>query len=405
MLIFRNNVPYTFELNYTPKSLPQFFNNKYYVPVEGKVLEVKFETLSNSVDITEINYDTNYIIASATKLCFMTDNSLINYAEGTSTELPGLVSTNPLVLTSQKMGSVDTLSVQGEDEYIIVKTSDYKLYSFQDNDFELIYDYANIINSNSSNSTKLSLTYDDQGPYVVFAKGNKVYGNYLDGTFPIGFPRIFHDFEFSPDKDILVFDNSHLNEEDSNRRGKTIYLPYSDNDYLAWDLNQDKIDPLLNIVGSSNQIVFSHSPSQDADSLGYFFQINSFDNSVILQWIESKELENPILWETNNHNANRNLLYQYRDNQNETNQEKLSAYVFPNPVAGNQATVRIFNLSHQAKFKVFDISGKLVEQIDIDANDLSHVDTIMDFSKISSGIYIGVVETNSTYKFKFAVTK
>jgi len=59
----------------------------------------------------------------------LTDDSIINYVEGTSTALPGQVSTNPLVLISQKMDAVDTLSVQREDEYIIIRTSDNKLYS------------------------------------------------------------------------------------------------------------------------------------------------------------------------------------------------------------------------------------------------------------------------------------
>ena len=404
MLLLRNNIAYTYELNYTPTAIPQLFENNYYIPVEGKVLEVKFENTTNSIEITDIDYNAKQIIASDTDLFFITSDSIINYTQNTSTELPGQITSKPVFLEYNTAETVGDEEVIRTKEYIILKTDDNKIFSYQQNNFKLIYDYSQSINQ-ATTSTQLALDFDNQEPYVIFATGNKVYANYLDGTFPLHFPRTFQNHEFSGDDEIVIFDNSFLNSGESTYYGKTIYLPIDNNNYLGWNTNQDIIDPSLNIVGASKSTVFSYSNGSEADSLGYYFQINCFDNSVVLQWVEKNKLENPILWETNNQNPNRNLVYESILNGNQETNNKLSAYVFPNPVASNQATVRIFNIKDKAKLKIFSISGKLIKEAVIETNNLSHVDTVIDFSKITSGVYIGIVEENSTYKFKFAVTK
>jgi len=403
MLVIKNNISYTFELNYKPKSLPQFYNNKYYVPVQGKVLEVNFLSHNNSVEITDIFDNVNHIATSDTDLYFFTDDAIINHFAEVSIVLPGEVILKPVILNQfdKPLESKDNKIKQ----YLIFKTSDHKLYSLEQNQLDLIYDYSQSIYQLSGIGTQICLDIDEEGPYIIFAEGNKVYANYLDGTFPLNFPRTFHNHNFTDNKEIMIIDNTFLNILNSDYYGKSIYLPIENNNFLAWNQNQDLIDNSLNIIGSSNHTLLSFAEGAEADSTGYYFQIESFDNSVILQWKERKYMANPILWETSSHNPNRNLNFLTNFDNPQGNINKISAFVFPSPVSTQTATVRIFNLDNQAQFKIFDISGKLIKHIAIETNDLSHVDTVLDFSKFSSGVYIGVVEENTTYKFKFSVSK
>jgi M6 family metalloprotease-like protein len=400
MLVLRNNIAHTFELNTMVNEMPQFFDNKYYVKTDNKVLEIKYHTSDNSIEITEMDYQVDHIIASETDLFFITNDLLIDLTANISLDLPGNINTKPVILNHYTENQTD--QVYKTDQFLIMKTSDNVIYSYNKTDLQVVYDYSATLADQPT--SQLALNNDDQDVYLVFTSGNSVYANYIDGTFPLNFPRTFHNYDFTQDE-LLIIDNSYLNNQESSYYGKTIYLPVEENNYLAWNLNQDTIDPALSLIDNSNSRIFSHYKSEDGDSLGYFFQITSFDNSVILQWTEKKNLVNPLNWEVNNYNPNRNLNHLKQTSSNEDNNQSISAYVFPNPVAGNQATLRIFNIKKEAKVKIYDIAGKLIKSYVIESNDLDHVDSLIDFSQVASGIYIGIIEENSTYKFKFAVTK
>ncbi len=400
MLVLRNNVAYTFELNNMISQLPQYYDNKYYMKTDNKVLEIKFKTASNSIEITQMDYQVNHIVVSDTDIFFLTDELIIDLIAGVNIDLPGPITSKPVILNKFEQNQMEEEFKTGQ--FLIMKTVDNKIYSYDKSEVKLVYDYSNSITSETS--SELALNTDQQGVYILFSAGNRVYANYLDGTFPLNFPRRFYNHNFT-EGEILVMDNSFLNSEESDYYGKTVYLPIKEGNYLAWNLNQDMIDSSLNLIDTSKNRLFSHYESEDGDSLGYFFQINSFENSVILQWVEKKNLTNPVIWEPNTSNSNRNLSFIAQPNQTESNNGKITAYIFPNPVKDMLATVRIFNIENNTKFKIFDIAGKLVQETNIEANDLDHVDALLDFSNISSGIYIGLIEEKSTYKFKFAVTK
>lgn len=399
MIVVRNNTSYRFMLNGPIKSNPLYFDGKFFIAVTDKVLEVKFQTDSNTIEVTELNYDVYHIVASDTGLYFFTRNLLIDYLQDFSIELPYSTTNKPMVLSYQVEGS------DAVQDFVVFNTHFQGIYYYSQKEIKLIYDYSKSSNFDQTQNTELALDVDEQGPYVIFASGNKVYANYLDGTFPLNFPRTFHNYKFSKRQEIMIFDNSYLNSENSSYFGKTIYLPLENNNYVGWDVSRNVIDPALSIVDQSKNRIFSYTPLSETDNTSYLFQLNSYDNSVVIQWKDKRVDKNPAKWEANNNNQNRNLNYLAPHNSNENNQNKLTAYVFPNPVAKNQATIRIFNVTEEAKFKIFDIAGKLVSESVIETNNLDHVDTLLDFSHISSGIYIGVVEENSTFKFKFAVTK
>ncbi len=399
MLVLRNNNAYTFDLGYSAEVLPQLYDNKYYMIADNKVLEIKFFTANNSIEINELDYDVNEIVTSDTDLIFIADNQIIDLTSNEYIDLPSSINSKTVVLNHFEENEDQVFKTQ---QYLIFKTSDNKIYSYNKSELNLIYDYSSIIAGKVT--SELALNYDEQGAYIVFTAGSKIYANYLDGTFPLNFPRAFHDVTFSSGE-IIIIDNQFLNPEESSYYGKTLYLPIEENNFLALNLNQDILDSSLNLVDASNERLFCYYNSQDADSLGYIFQINAFDNSVIMQWKEKKNLANPILWETSHTNPNRNLNFINYSNGNENNNKKISAYVFPNPVAKEKATLRVFNIAQSVKFKVFDISGKLIKEMNIESNGLDHVDNILDFKDISSGVYIGVIQGNSNYKFKFAVTK
>jgi len=399
MMVIRNDASYKFELKETPKSRPQFFGKKFFVPLDKRLLKVKFDVETNTIENKELDYAVNHIVASENNLYFFTDDTIEDFPNHTSVELPATVTNKPVILSYQQEGS------EGIRDYVIFYTDDNALYYYFQNEIKLIYDYSNVSNIFEKQSTQLALDADEEGPYVIFALGNKVYANYLDGTFPLHFPRTFHNYEFSGHNEIMIFDNSYLNNDDVSHFGKTIYLPIENNSYIGWDVGRNVIDPALVIADQSKKRTFSYAPLSETDTLGYFYQLNTYDQSVIIQWRDKKISDNPVSWETDNHNINRSFRYIQKTNNNQETNNKISAYVFPNPVAKNQATVRIFNLKNQATFKIFDISGKFIKEIIIETNKLEHVDKTIDFSNISSGIYIGVVEAESTYKFKFAVTK
>ncbi len=398
MVVLRNNSSYTFNLNEVITSKPHYFEGKYYIPLTEKVLEVTYNTNNNTIDITELDYTISNIIASENRLYFFSTDHLIDLRRNSTIELPGRILNKPVVLSYQETGS------ETKEDFVIFLTEFNKLYSYSQNELKEIYDYSNLTQFQTAQNTNLALDSDNQGPFVIFATGNKVYANYLDGSFPLHFPRTFHNYEFSPGKDLMIFNNDYLNSEDSDFYGKTIYLPVEDNNFIAWDTRRNLIEPSLNIVDQSKKRFFSYTPLSEADSLSYFYQLNCYDNSLVVQWKDKKVAKSPILWEPVNGNLNRNLTYLAQANNTNEN-HKLSAYVFPNPIASNQATVRIFNVDRLAKLKIYDIAGKLLKESVIETNNLDHVDTVLDFSRFTSGIYIGIVEEKSTYKFKFSVIK
>lgn len=399
MLIIRHNTLYRFNLNGAIKSNPLYFDGTFYVPIDEKVLEVKFQSETNTINTTELDYDVNHILASDNNLYFFTDNLLIDFMEKTTIDFPYSLANKPVILSYQNEGN------EAVKDYVIFNTASQELYYYYQNNISLIYDYSESIETSENKNTQLALNSDEQGAYVVFASGNKVYANYLDGTFPLNFPRKFHDYNFSAQDEIMVFDNSYLNNDEKSNYGKTIYLPVAENNYIAFDASRNMIDPSLVISDQSKNRTFSFALQSEIDTLGYFYQLNSYDNSLLVQWRDKKITTSPVLWETNNHNLNRNLKYLHKTAGDEDNDDKITAYVFPNPVSTNQATVRIFNIKNQAKLKIYNIAGKLIKEAVVETNDLSHVDTVVDFTKTASGVYIGIVEENTTYKFKFAITK
>ena len=400
MIVIRNNVSYTFNLPGSITARPVYFNDKFYISVNEGVLEIQFLTESNTINVTDLPYEARFIIASEDRLYFITnDDILVDYLANSSVELPEPIYSRPVVLTYEEEGS------SSSNDYVLYYSVFKSLFYYTNNEFKQIYDYSENSLYNPEEISQLALDFDEQGPYVLFTAGNRVYANYLDGTFPLNFPRTFHNYDFSWQAEIMIFDNSYLNNDESAHYGKTIYLPVADNNYVGWDIARNEIDPSLVISDQSKSRIFSHATLSETDTLGYFYQLNCYDNSLVVQWKDKKIATSPVLWETFNHNITRNLKYIHKTNNNQVNNDKLRAFVFPNPVASNQATMRIYNINNSAKLKIYNIAGKLIKETLVESNNLDYVDTIIDFSKVTSGIYIGIVEENSTYKFKFAVTK
>ena len=112
--------------------------------------------------------------------------------------------------------------------------------------------------------------------------------------------------------------------------------------------------------------------------------------------------EDPIIW-----NGYRNDGYniysgsiQYQTNQDDV----LNAFCFPNPTRTGEIRIKVNNAKADIDIKVFDIAGNIIWKEIIEKAANNSQDIRIDTSKISSGVYFGIVSSkNEVKKVSFAI--
>lgn len=398
--IIRHDEYYSEKFSESIKFRPIFFNNKFYVPLMNALLEVEFDIQTATFRINQLDLQVDKLVASEDRIYAINSDRFLDIGSNNEHFFPEPVTKyDPLLLEFIDQNS------NNKSLSLIFMTDNHRLYEFEAGEFSLIFDYSNKLDAECTN---LAIHYDEQAPYVLFASGSTIHANYLDGTLVRHFPRNLHNYSFTPAKDLMIIDNDYLNDIDDEGEtikvyGETIYLPIENNNYLAFDLNRNKVDVSLNIVNSS--LNSSLSLSDISGVKNYLYQINHYPNSLFIQWSNTEFKQEDVLWEVTNNNQNRCFTYTHKSGVPAETTGKISAYLFPNPVTKADATIRVFNIKNRCSLKIYNIAGKLISEQHIETNNLEYVDTLFDTSQLSSGVYIGIVKEDSTSRFKFAVMK
>ena len=219
--------------------------------------------------------------------------------------------------------------------------------------------------------------------YITFGAGNRVFAITIDGTLAPGFPAYLDDKEIKPASfpRIITFDDENV-----------ILLEEIDNGFVA--------------VNSDAELSIEHSFFwEKVNTLDQFYwdeniQQLHFIYSDVYSNLYSSYLENieedPIIW-----NGYRNDEYniysgsiQYQPNQDDA----LTAFCFPNPTRTGEIRVKVKNAKAEIDLKIFDIAGNIVWKSIIEKAANNSQDIRINTSKMSSGVYFGIVSSEKEIK-------
>jgi hypothetical protein len=84
----------------------------------------------------------------------------------------------------------------------------------------------------------------------------------------------------------------------------------------------------------------------------------------------------------------------------------ITVFVYPNPIRQNAGHVRITGSNSPARIQIFNISGQLVAQEQLDTSPEAFRDFRFDASRFSSGVYFVIVEIDGrVFRDRFAVIR
>ena len=225
--------------------------------------------------------------------------------------------------------------------------------------------------------------FQDDNPYLIFGQGEKVFALSLDGSLVPGFPGSINNSEIKVEsfpriicinqENILVFKSRSSGYIAFDNTGKyraeySIFLNATDlNDYFFWD-------------EVSNNLFFIYT-----DSSGNLFSSRIADIS-----------QDPLIWNGFRHN-DYGIFYGDIQPVIEPN-VKMTAFAYPNPSRKGEVRLRITNAKRSIKVKIFDIAGNLVYSKNVDNEYSKFQDIIWNSSKMSSGLYFGIVQSAGEQK-------
>ncbi|MBT3754845.1 MAG: T9SS type A sorting domain-containing protein [Candidatus Cloacimonetes bacterium] len=230
---------------------------------------------------------------------------------------------------------------------------------------------------------------DDGQVYLTFGAGDRVFAITTDGTLALGFPAYLDDKIIKPASfpRIITFNDENIILLEENETGfiaincdAEVSIQHSffwervnNLDQFYWDENIQKL----------------HFIYSDASSNLYSSYLDNIE-------------EDPIIW-----NGYRNDGYniysgsiQYQTNQDDV----LNAFCFPNPTRTGEIRIKVNNAKADIDIKVFDIAGNIIWKEIIEKAANNSQDIRIDTSKISSGVYFGIVSSkNEVKKVSFAI--
>ncbi|OQY36934.1 MAG: hypothetical protein B6226_05815, partial [Candidatus Cloacimonetes bacterium 4572_65] len=363
---------------------PTYCNGLFFIQTEDNFLV--FDPLLTGNEF--ISYSTestvNFVVAGKELTYLVTDNSIEQFGTVAKTELPNS-------FTKYKPALITYSNFTSSDNKVILMSDDNILYEYSNGNVELIYDYSEII---TEEATNLAVSFDFQAEYVIFAAGNTVYANYLDGTAVRGFPRVLHDYKFTGLRDLIIIDNDYLSA--NNSYGVIFYLPVGEQNYLAFDLLGNQIAHELSLMDNDSHKFYSWSIHSKK-----IYSVSYSENSVMINWNNIELSGEQLIWNINDNNSHWIEIAE----PNPVMTIGFDAYAFPNPAKDEQFTVRISGLHNECTLSIYSISGKLVYKSLVKSNNLEYVDTIIPADNLSSGVYFGVVNNGKTTQFKIAIEK
>ena len=347
-----------------------------YVATEQNVLKIQDNSLSCLAPIPDVK-----AMALADDKLVLLQPSSVTIA---SSNL-GILNIHTLPETFGDYEPVVFTDTQKEESIIFLVSNSGNIWSIAQGTVSRIFK-----NMEAGKPTQLGLmATDDVSPILFWGNANKVYATTADGTLLQGFPFAHTDTQFAPLEHVYALKLSSL---------PVMQIPVSGMGYVAYGLDATYHPELsFGLSGERKSPVLCYLPQQQM--LYWYYQ-----TADALSYHCSASVENPILWAGERNSSDGQLTGSTANTQ--SSGDKLSIFVYPNPVMSNTLRVRADKLgSSPTTIKVFDSSGKLVIEQSFEASSARVRDFSIDH-KLSSGVYyLTLANKDERARTKFAVIK
>lgn len=280
--------------------------------------------------------------------------------------------------------------VSGDNTIVFCMSDNGKIYSVKNNQVSLIFDLRKFSQGNSSN---LALGYSDDmyGAFLVFHTEDRVFAITQQGDFLNGFP--------------VYLENTSLQKNS---------FPYivKMNDELIFLLS-DTLQGLP-ALDFSGKLRYDYSHYWNKGNVKEQFFIERVSDLFMMLYADSEDNvfvaersispNDEIIWNSYR-NQSKGMLYKSEESDISIT-EKPELFVYPNPVNGQMANIRIKNTQSKADVKIYSIDGQLVRQIMSEESTEIFRDVRFDTQNLSSGIYFAIVRVDGRdFRLKFAIVK
>ncbi|MDZ4183023.1 MAG: T9SS type A sorting domain-containing protein, partial [Candidatus Cloacimonadaceae bacterium] len=363
-------------------------------------------TFPENVATTPLAHADMVFAATPQTLFKIKNNAILDYATVSGIKRMSMFHDNAIAaLTNDKLILIDPMDMQILRQIDLTETFGiYETVSFTDDTglirlLFLMSDQGNIYrfvgasfsriftNTNTEKPTQLGITaFGNQSPVIFFGIGQRAYALKSDGSNLGGYPYRNAIGSYETESHVYAL-------------GDFIYLPLSRGGYLA--LTPDAKVSLSRSMFPTNikKQDYFHWEQSSGKLVWYYPDANA--NVQIHQVAFSA---NPIRW-----NGFRNAgsgTYQGVILEESPPTATFNAYVYPNPVRGSEYRLRLENALEAIKISIYDVSGLLVDNMSIEANQTLQRDIRLSSAKLASGVYILSVRSgNSNKRIKFAIEK
>ncbi len=246
-------------------------------------------------------------------------------------------------------------------------------------------------NRSSSIPGQMALSsFGANSPVIFFGVEDNLHVLKADGTPLSGFPMLApHSISGSVSPMAL-----HLQDQD------LLYFPLESNGYIAVDTSARAVPEL--------SLNWNNSPKDDHlyydDTTGTLYWYYPDSTGKLYLHSLSGFSENPILYAGYRNAGSGSFTADFAEAP--LANADLTAFIFPNPVNKPFFKVRLSNAEGSTRLRVFDITGALVTDKEVQGSVNNPHDVELDSSRLSSGVYILSIENRGKHELiKFAVEK
>lgn len=301
----------------------------------------------------------------------------------------------------EPFGAYEPVCVTGPDFILLyLMANSGNLYLYQNGILRLIWSDAT-----AGLPTQLGVTRMAEGsaaapavsdPAVFWAAGSKIYAVKHDGTMISGFPYNAHPISFAP--------REHVYAHSLDPNYSYLYLPVPGRGHIAYSPGAGILcgqSLLSGQLTAGSQLLYDQAYP---NSVFYWYYADP-EGDVFIH----SSLENPLRFSLRWNGFRNGGKGSYPLDElvdEDPNAPSFTAYVFPNPVRGDEFRVHIEVFNHALDYQIYDINASLVMSGSEPANGILSRDLQLDSAKLASGVYILDIVSGSRHKrLKFAVQK
>lgn len=355
---------------------PYFYNGKLYV-ASGRGISSVIE--DNIIDIAAIGDSVKCLIGYGDQIIALT-----KYQMHILTGDLQPVETYPFMTdTMGEYEPVVTSDTSRTPGYLFLMSNEGTIFRYSEGSLKRIFR-----NTTGDKPTQLGFVRTaDLSPLLFFGMGTKVIVLKSDGSYLIGFPLSIYPHVAESGAFVRSFDLGLY----------LMHIPIEDKGYLAI-ATDGEIRNDYSLFGdqanNNDQLVYI----EDLSTL-FWYYIDR-EGELTINGLDSLNVS-PILWAGYRNGGTGHFDDDY---SSPGGTSPTGAFLFPNPVTGPQARVRTTGMSGVGSYKIYDISGSLVLSGGIKASPYFERDIQIDLDRLSSGVYLLVLNIDREHrKIKFAV--